>query len=169
MAKRQSIVLQSDEGERLWYDGGLLTFKAVGAKTEGALLLFEIYVPGGKATPLHVHPDADETFYLLEGEVLVHIDGTECSVATGGVVQVPRGTPHAFAVRSATARMIVMFTPADAVSEAYFRAAGEPATAPSLAPTAPDLVRLQTAAAQTGLKVLGPPPFAPSVPANSAH
>ena len=30
----------------------------------------------GKMTPLHTHPESDETMYVLEGEILMHLDGT---------------------------------------------------------------------------------------------
>src|SRR5262249_14416357 len=136
-----------------------------GDQTEGALLLFEAYMPRGKATPLHVHPKADETFYVLEGEIMTHVDGAEGVARQGALVQIPRGAAHAFVVRSETVRMIVMFTPADSVSEAFFREAGERAHAAALPPSAqPDLELLQRAAGRTGLKILGPPPFvAPTV------
>jgi quercetin dioxygenase-like cupin family protein len=160
MADHSPIVLADREGELIWYDGGLITFKATGAQTEGTLLLFEARMPGGKATPLHVHPDADETLCLLEGEVMFHVAGTERSARAGGVVHVPRGIAHAFAVTSEEARLLVLFTPADAVSEAFFREAGEPADSATLPSWSPDLERLQSAAEKTGLQVLGPPPFA---------
>ena len=31
----------------------------------------------GKTTPLHRHPEADETVYVLEGEIVVNVDGKE--------------------------------------------------------------------------------------------
>ena len=125
------IMLAADGGEHLFYDGGLLTFKATGAQTDNDLLLFEVRMPYGKATPLHVHHDADETFYVLEGEVRVHIAGTEDrSVSTGSVVTIPRGAPHAFAVTSSATRLLVIMTPASAISETFFRLAGEPADDP---------------------------------------
>jgi quercetin dioxygenase-like cupin family protein len=155
------ILLAARDGEHLFYDGGLLTFKATGAQTDGALLLFEVRMPQGKATPLHVHPDADETFYVLDGEVRVHIAETEDRlVSNGGVVGVPRGTPHAFAVISQAAHMLVIFTPASAISETFFRLAGEPAADPTVPPPPPDMERFGAAVAGSGLQVLGPPPFA---------
>jgi len=127
------ILFAARDGEHLFYDGGLLTFKATGAQTDDALLLFEVAMPQGKATPLHVHPDADETFYVLEGEVRVHIAGTEDRVVSNGsVVGVPRGAPHAFAVISPAAHMLVIMTPASTISETFFRLAGEPAADPTL-------------------------------------
>lgn len=158
-----AIMLAARAGEHLFYDGGLLTFKATGAQTDGALLLFEVWMPHGKATPLHVHPDADETFYVIEGEVRIHIVGTEDrAVATGSVVMVPRSTPHAFAVISEAVRLLVAMTPASTISETFFRLAGEPAADPSLPPPPASPERFSAAIAESGLQVLGPPPFAPS-------
>lgn len=154
------LVVDHEEGDPIWYDGGLITFKATGAQTGQAFLLFEAVMPRGKATPLHVHHEADETFYVLEGEILTHIDGAERSVGTGAVTLVPRGTAHAFLVKSDTARLLVLFTPASAITEAFFREAGEPATARTLSPSEADLERTIAAAKRTGLDVLGPPPFA---------
>jgi mannose-6-phosphate isomerase-like protein (cupin superfamily) len=38
----------------------------------------------GKTTPLHIHENEDETLYVLEGEILVHIDGP--NIALGRAV-----------------------------------------------------------------------------------
>ena len=148
MTTNTPIRLAEGEGELLWYDGGLITFKATGKQTDESLLLFEILMPAGKATPMHVHPGSDETFYLLEGEILVHANEVEKEVRHGAVVCIPRGTPHAFMVKSSTARMLVAFTPADAVSEDFFRQVGEPAGAATLAPTPPPTADQFMAAAQ---------------------
>jgi len=155
------IALAREEGEHVWYDGGLITFKATGAQTAGALLFFEALMPVGKATPLHVHPESDETLYVLEGELHVLVEASYRSVGTGAVVVVPRGTPHAFCVIAGPARLLVAFTPASAISEAFFRQAGEPADTPTLPTSNMPMERTIAAAEQTGLKVLGPPPFGP--------
>ncbi len=81
----------------------------------------------GKVTPLHQHPDADETFYMLEGEVRLHIAGDEQTLAAGGIAIIPRGVPHAFMVTSPTARMLCLQTPGG--GEAFYRHASEPAGA----------------------------------------
>lgn len=160
-------MLAARDGEHLFYDGGLLTFKATGAQTDGALLLFGVGMPQGKATPLHVHPDADETFYVIEGEVRIHIEGTDDrTVSTGSVVSIPRGTPHAFAVTAPAAQMLVIMTPASAISETFFRLAGEPAPDPSLPPPPTNPDRFGIAVARSGLQVLGPPPFATPIAAD---
>jgi quercetin dioxygenase-like cupin family protein len=170
MSAVAAIVLADREGEHLWFDGGLLTFKATGVQTAGAVLLLEVLQPEGKTPPLHVHPEADETFYVLEGDLLVHVDGTEHRVHQGGVLVVPRGAPHTFVVTSQTARMLLAFTPASGVAENFLRRASQPAIDPTLTPPPPDPERYQAAAERSGLEILGPSPFkarTPAMPATS--
>jgi quercetin dioxygenase-like cupin family protein len=150
-------VRESGEGEQRWFcGGGRITWKATTEETGGAFVLFEDEMDAGKVTPLHVHPETDETFYLLEGEILLHIDGEQRSLRAGGLVVMPRGIPHAFMVTS-TARMLTFLTPGN--SEAFFRMASEPVVDGE--PPAPvDFGRIREAAQQTGaIEILGPPPF----------
>lgn len=153
-----ATVRASGEGERRWFcGGGLHVWKATAAETGGTFLLFEDNLDAGKVTPLHVHPDADETFLMLDGEITVHIDGQSRPLGAGGVAVIPRGVPHAFLVISATARMLCLQTPGN--GEAFFRLASEPA-ADGAPPTPVDFDRIHSAAAATGaIEILGPPPF----------
>lgn len=160
MSKVSPIRLENAAGELLWFDGGLITLKATGAQTAGALLLIEAWMPRGKATPLHAHPDSDETFYVISGDLLAHVDGEDSKATTGGIMMIPRGAPHAFAVTSESARLLVVHTPASEITESFFRAAGEPALAASLPPpNTRDLNRMKAAAEKSGLRIMGPPPF----------
>lgn len=161
-AHTRPIVLDRDEGEALWFNNDLLTLKATGAETDGAFLVLEELARRGKVTPLHAHPEEEETFYVLEGEALFHLDGGERSVGAGGFVSVPRGVPHAYLVTSETARALVMITPASGAMEGFFRDAGEPASERVLPAEGPlDIARIAAAAERTGaVTILGPPPFA---------
>jgi len=153
------IVRADGEGEQLRFlGGGLLTMKATAEETGGAFLLFEDRMTQGKTTPLHTHDREDETLYVLEGELLVHIDGADHVVGTHGVAVAPRGVPHAFLVTSPTARVLTLQTPGSA--EAFYRAASEPSDAGE---ATVDFARVREAALQTdGMQLLGPPPFAAS-------
>ena len=153
------IVRVEGEGEKLWfYGGGVHTWLATSAETRGAFLLFDDVMTIGKTTPLHTHPEVDETLYVLDGEILVHVDGREQKLGRGGVAMVPRGIPHAFLVTSQSARLLTLETPGS--SEAFYRGASEPLT-PSLEASAPvDFDRVAASAARNGgIEILGPPPF----------
>lgn len=157
MAMLQTTVRAQGEGERRWFcGGGVHTWLATEAETGGNYLLFEDALEAGKVTPLHQHPDADETFYLLEGEVRLHVAGVEQVLGQGGIAIIPRGVPHAFMVTSPTARMLCLQTPGG--GEEFFRQASDPAGAG--VPPPPDFARVREAAAATGaIEILGPPPF----------
>jgi quercetin dioxygenase-like cupin family protein len=153
------IVRADGEGEHLrFWGGGVLTMKATAEETGGAFLLFEDRMAQGKTTPLHTHAHEDEALYVLEGELLVHIDGHDHRIAPRGVAIAPRGVPHAFLVTSHTARVLTLQTPASA--EAFYRGASEPASADA-DPSGPvDFARVRESADRTGgMQVLGPPPF----------
>lgn len=157
MITRSTTVRASGEGERRWFcGGGVHTWLATEAETGGAYLLFEDALDAGKVTPLHRHPDADETFYMLEGEVRLYVAGEEQSLIAGGIAIIPRGVPHAFMVTSPTARMLCLQTPGG--GEAFYRNASQPAGVGE--PPPPDFERVREAAAATGaIEILGPPPF----------
>ncbi len=151
-------VRDSGEGEQRWFcGGGRMTWKVTAAESGGVFLMFEDEMEAGKVTPLHLHPAADETFYLLEGEILLDLDGERRELGAGGVAVMPRGVPHAFKVTSPIVRMLCLLTPGN--SEDFFRIASEPVVAGG--PPAPvDFDRIRAAAMQTGaIEILGPPPF----------
>jgi quercetin dioxygenase-like cupin family protein len=160
MSTAVSIVRAEGEGEhRRFWGGGLLTIKASAEETGGAFFLFEDLMAQGKTTPLHTHAHEDETLYVLEGEILVHLDGAEHRVGPHGVAIAPRGVPHAFLVTSPTARLLTLQTPGSA--EAFYRGASEPATADADPAGPVDFARVREAAERSGgMQLLGPPPFA---------
>ena len=164
MSTAVSIVRADGEGEQLrFWGGGVLTMKATTAETDGAFMLFEDHMPQGKTTPLHAHANEDEALYVLEGDILVHIDGKEYPVGARGIAFAPRGVPHAFLVTSPTARVLCLQTPGSA--EAFYRDASEPAGADTDPAGPVDFDRVRESAERSGgMQLLGPPPFqAPSV------
>ncbi len=155
-----TVIRQDGEGEQFWFaGGGVWTMKASQAETEGAYMLFEDHLVRGKTTPLHRHPNHDDAFYVLEGEILVHVDGKQRRVGERGFFFAPRGVPHAFLVTSETAHLLCFQTPG--TGEAFYRSVSEPVSSPSDALRQPDFDRLRVAAERSeSIELLGPPPFA---------
>ena len=71
-------------------------------------------------TPLHVHANEDELFYVLEGEHVFRCGDTEFHAGPGGVVFAPRGVPHAHRrVVPRVGRFLTLASPAGL--EGFFR------------------------------------------------
>ena len=159
MTSASALILQDGEGERRWFaGGGVFTIKARAAETAGAFVLFEDRVVRGKSTPLHLHPDEDETLYVLEGEILAHVDGENHRVGQHGVFVAPRGLPHAFLVTSESARLLCLQTPGS--GEAFYQEVSDPSESDADASRSPDFQRLREAANRSAsIELLGPPPF----------
>lgn len=153
-----ATIREGNEGERRWFcGGGLHTWLATAEETGGGFMIFEDALDEGKVTPLHQHPEADETFYMLEGEILLFFDGEKRLLHAGGIAVIPRGIPHAFMVTSTQARMLCLQTPGN--GEAFYRLASD-LVVEGDEPPAMDLGRVRQAAGQTGaIEILGPPPF----------
>lgn len=90
------------------------TVKAGETETRGAYAVRENTVPAGfGGVPLHLHREAEEAFYVLEGELTVVADGRTLAAPSGSFVLIPRGTVHAIANRGAVpVRWLTMISPA---------------------------------------------------------
>jgi len=153
------IVRQHDEAERRWFSGGGLHLWHVStSETNGSIWLMEDMMAKGKMTPLHQHDTTDEIVYVIEGELLLSVNGEELTLGAGGVAVVPRGVPHALLVTSERCRVLVCGNSPS--SEAFFRKASETVTtADATGPV--DFQRVIAAGVETGgMRMLGPPPFA---------
>jgi quercetin dioxygenase-like cupin family protein len=155
-----TIIREKGEGERLWFaGGGVHIWKATAAETNGAFILVEDRMTQGKTTPLHTHPNVDETLIVLEGEILVYAEEREHRVGPHGVAVATRGDAHAFMVTSESALILTLQTPGS--GEAFYRDVSKPSTHDTDAERPPDLVRLRAAAQRHPeiIEILGPPPF----------
>jgi mannose-6-phosphate isomerase-like protein (cupin superfamily) len=113
-------------GEAVWFLDDLIEIKLTGAQTRGALCVLEDHPAPGFRPLLHLHRNEDEIVYVVEGEVVLVTEENETALGPGALVNVPRGTFHAFENRGDTrARRLVAFTPAGI--ECFFGEVGIPA------------------------------------------
>ena len=91
MQKLVPIVRNAGEGDKqLFAGGGLHIWKLLAEDTGGAFFLFEDTMVKDKTTPLHLHPEAHEMTYVIDGEIEVQADGQR-----GAARPEPSfGTPH---------------------------------------------------------------------------
>jgi quercetin dioxygenase-like cupin family protein len=152
------IALKPGEGESLWFLGVLATIKCSAETTGGRVAVIDHLAPQGFGSPLHLHRNEDEWFYVTEGELTFWVDGEVVAAPAGSFVYGPRDIPHTFVVSSPEARFLIVTEPAG--FEGFMRSVGEPAPSLSIPPAAtepPDMGRLMAAAAEHGIEILGPP------------
>src|SRR5215204_3429666 len=112
-ATRAATHVPPTGGETVWLVGDTYTTKISGRQTGGAFALCEGIVPPGGGPPPHTHHAEDETFVVLEGELIFQADGESQVASSGSVVYVPRGTVHTFSnVGIVPARMLFLYSPA---------------------------------------------------------
>lgn len=98
---------------------GRYSTKVTGEQTRGRLFQMHVIDGRGAAPPLHIHHDADETFYVIEGEMTIFVGDERIEAGTGDFVFGPRGVPHAYLAQSEQAEFLVSFAPAGI--EGFFR------------------------------------------------
>ncbi len=124
--------LRPDDGEALWFNGGLGVLKATANQTDGHFAALQLLAPKGFASPLHIHRNEDEFFVVLSGEVRLQHGETVTEAVAGSMVYGPRDVAHAFRVDSEEARLLLFFGPAGV--EGFFREGGKPARTFALPP-----------------------------------
>ena len=151
--------LAHDEGEAFWNLGMLQTVKIGRADTNGQFGMLEIVVPAGIGSPWHVHPEEDEWFYVLDGELTFWVGDARIDLTKGGFAFGPKGVPHTFLGVAPETRALVGFSPMQ--FEGFMREVGQPAPVRMLPPPhagpPPDMARLAAIAKRNGFEILGPP------------
>jgi mannose-6-phosphate isomerase-like protein (cupin superfamily) len=111
-------VVESDGGERLQWAGMEFVIRASAESTGGAFSIIE-EIDAVDAPP-HIHTDAAELFYVLEGRHIFTVGETEYEAGPGDMVFVPKGIRHAQRrVTPNTGRTLTMFSPPG--MEGFFR------------------------------------------------
>jgi quercetin dioxygenase-like cupin family protein len=64
------------------------------SSTDAALEMEADWTPASTEPPPHLHPDQDEHFEVLAGELTTVVDGEERVLRAGDVLDVPRETVH---------------------------------------------------------------------------
>jgi mannose-6-phosphate isomerase-like protein (cupin superfamily) len=116
------------------FGDGVVVVRAGAEDTDGSLTIFE-EVPPLLDTPLHVHLNEDELFYILDGEHIVQRGEEELRVGPGEAVFLPRGVPHAQRrVVAGQGHLLVVCSPAGL--EKFFRELAAADRAGTLGPDA---------------------------------
>lgn len=102
---------RADSAPAFWLGEGLCSVLADGELTDGSYCLFERHLPKSGGEPPHVQVNADEMFYMLDGEAEFLLGDHIETASKGALVFIPKGTVHAFRIKCETARFLNLHTP----------------------------------------------------------
>jgi mannose-6-phosphate isomerase-like protein (cupin superfamily) len=109
----RAFVVAPGEGRPIDVFAGPLTVKATGEDTGGLFSLLETGErEAGSGPPLHIHHDAAEAFFIIEGEYVMYLDEREVTCPSGSFVFIPAGMRHTFKVSRTPARKLNFYFPA---------------------------------------------------------
>ncbi len=114
MSNHKATVVHAGDNQTTWHGAGddyrvLVT----GKETTGEYFIMEASVPPGGGPPPHVQTREEEGFYILEGEIVFHVDEKRIVARRGTFLNVPRHARHHFKNEATeAARMLIFFAPA---------------------------------------------------------
>ena len=157
----EPFALTGGEGlSDVWFFGGArCSVKIGGDQTGGRLYQVHITEQRGSGPPLHIHHNADETFYVIDGQLTIYIGDERVEAGPGDFVFGPQGVPHAYVAQSEQAEFLVTFAPAS-MDRFFEELGGVPVVPGEPAPAAsyPDPEGFARGAARWGVEIVGPPP-----------
>jgi quercetin dioxygenase-like cupin family protein len=116
---KQVLVQSHTHMEPLRVLGTEVRFLCEAEHTAQAFSMMEVTLPQGAGPPPH-HHDWDEAYYVADGQVRFHIDGSTRDVGRGDFIYAPAGTVHGFTgLSAAPSRVLILDAPAHAAG--FFR------------------------------------------------
>lgn len=156
--KREPTLKHRGEGRTIAVVGDVYRFLATGKDTDGTYAQWEAWVPPGGGPPMHVHSREEEGFYVLEGEIVLHIGDRRIVARAGSFVNMPIGTPHRFKNESAAlVKMLISVAPAG-LEEMFFEAGVDlaPGSTSAEPPSKDDIDRILAVAKRFGVEFVRP-------------
>jgi quercetin dioxygenase-like cupin family protein len=155
------IVREPGTGPGTWAMGSLFERLIAAPQTAGAFEVSVVTQPPGVATPLHVHANEAEAFYVLEGALAYQAGPDLHRLAAGWFIYLPSGVPHAFRITGdSPARILAIVAPGglmDLYDEVGIPAAEHRLPGADGLPMDAEIRRWNEVGPRYGLSVVGPP------------
>ena len=106
MAIHKKENLKPDSNE----NGIIMTSLSGPERGDNMITVKEIFIEPGAEIPVHLHPDAEETHFLIKGKLIAILGNNEFEMNSRDCLIAPAGMPHGMKNNSnETARLLIMF------------------------------------------------------------
>ena len=156
----KAAITATGEGESLSVVGDTYRLAATGEQTDDAFAVIDMLIPPGGGPGPHAHAAFQESFYIMEGEVIVKTKEQSYTARKGDFVRIPLGgVVHDFKNETdAPAHLLCILVPSGL--EKFFQEIGKPVAFGSFLPppamTPEDQKRLSAIAEKYGQQVFPP-------------
>lgn len=136
-----------------WYIGHLMSLLVTSKDTGGRYALLRATERRGLEPPPHTHTKEDETFLILEGEVVYTVGKQNFHAKRGDVMYLPKNIQHSFKIQTEKLETLILLTPGGL--ENYFVEMSKPAEELELPPLPsgpPEITKLIATASKYGVK-----------------
>lgn len=154
------LTVDPEDGQNLSVVGDTYRILATGDQTDGAYAAIDMLIPPKGGPGPHAHASFQETFYIIEGEVVVKTKAQTYTARKGSFVSIPMGgVVHDFKNESdSVAHLLCIVVPAGL--EKLFQEIGKPVDAGQFLPPPPMdpeiIKRMQEIAQKHGQQVFPP-------------
>jgi len=158
--KKSPITVGAADGENISVVGDTYRILVSGKQTGGAFATIDMLIPPNGGPGPHAHPDIEESFYVIAGEIEVKSEFGTYTATRGSFINIPKGgVIHGFKNKtSEIAHLLCTVVPAGL--ETFFEEVGKPVALGEFLPPPPmDLEsakKLQEIAEKHGQKVYPP-------------
>ncbi len=109
--EQRALLVRPGEGRVIPIGRSSVRLLSVGGDTANVSSAEEITVPPHfDGPPAHFHEKTSHSWFVIEGELRLTVEGSSYDLAPGGFVYVPVGTSHTFANLTADRAAMVEFT-----------------------------------------------------------
>jgi len=108
------LTVDAGKGAKLMIAGGEYRILVSGEQTGGSYAVIEMTVPPGAGPVPHAHPDFEESFYVLEGEVTFKSESGSYIAKKNSFIAIPKGgiVHHFKNLTDHPAKLLCTVTPA---------------------------------------------------------
>jgi quercetin dioxygenase-like cupin family protein len=108
----RAFKIEPPEARCFQMTGTLWRVLASGDQTGGLVGALDERCAQGPCAPMHTHDDADEIFYVLDGDLTFFVGKERIDASAGAFIYLPRFVHHGFQCNSTEARVFNFLTPA---------------------------------------------------------
>ena len=116
--KNNGYRLKDGEGTKINFRGTKMTLKVLGSDSEGRYSLIEMIHPPNVGPSLHIHSNAPEAYYILDGSYSIRYGEREYQAHPGDFVFIQKCIPHNYQSGPRGGKVLVI---SPAGLEGYFK------------------------------------------------